>query len=93
MSGHSHGHPQSPEDDARIAHEALAQGDLVHAVHHIGCALSARPLHPEWLGMLDSIPENLCYYFDYGRFARDLFMCDMLSVRSGHGTVYVFDRN
>lgn len=55
MSGHSHGHPQSPEDDARIAHEALAQGDLVHAVHHIGCALSARPLHPEWLGMLDSI--------------------------------------
>ena len=44
-------------------------------------------------GMLAEVPENLRYYFDYGRLARDLFMCDMLSVRSGHGTVYVFDRN
>ena len=44
-------------------------------------------------GMLDSIPENLRYYFDYERFARDLFMSDMRSVRSGHGTIYVFDRN
>lgn len=44
-------------------------------------------------GMLDSIPENLRYYFDYGRFARDLFMSDMHSVRSGHGAVYVFERN
>lgn len=53
MSGHSH--PQSPEEDARIAQQALAQGDLVHAVHHIGCALSVRPLHPEWLGFLDHV--------------------------------------
>ena len=45
------------------------------------------------VGMLDSIPENLRYYVDYGRFARDLFMFDMHSVRSGHGTVYVFERN
>ena len=45
------------------------------------------------VGMLDSIPENLRYYFDYGRFARDLFMSDMHSVRSGHGTAYVFERN
>jgi len=44
-------------------------------------------------GMLDSIPENLRHYFDYARFARDLFMSDMHSVRSGHGTVYVFRRN
>lgn len=44
-------------------------------------------------GMLDSLPENLRYYFDYERFARDLFMSDMHSVRSGHGTIYVFDRN
>ena len=44
-------------------------------------------------GMLDSIPENLRYYFDYERFARDMFMSDMHSVRSGHGTVYVFARN
>lgn len=44
-------------------------------------------------GMLDSIPENLRYYFDYGRFARDLFMSDMHSVRSSHGAVYVFERN
>ena len=44
-------------------------------------------------GMLAEVPENLRYYFDYGRFARDLFMSDMHSVRSGHGTVYVFERN
>jgi len=44
------------------------------------------------VGMLDSIPENLRYYFDVEKFARDMFMSDMLSVRSGHGTVYVFDR-
>ena len=44
-------------------------------------------------GMLDSLPENLRHYFDYARFARDLFMFDRHSVRSGHGTVYVFRRN
>lgn len=44
-------------------------------------------------GILAEVPENLRYYFDYGRFARDLFMSDMHSVRSGHGTVYVFERN
>jgi antirestriction protein len=45
------------------------------------------------VGMLDSIPENLRYYFDHERFARDMFASDMHSVRSGHGTVYVFARN
>ncbi len=45
------------------------------------------------VGMLDSIPEHLRYYFDHERFARDMFMFDMHSVRSGHGTIYVFDRN
>ncbi len=45
------------------------------------------------VGMLDSIPENLRFYFDCERFARDMFMSDMHSVRSGHGTVYVFARN
>jgi antirestriction protein len=44
-------------------------------------------------GMLAEVPENLRYYFDYERFARDLFMSGMRSVRSGHGTIYVFDRN
>jgi len=28
-------------------------------------------------GMLASMPENLRFYFDFERFARDLFMCDM----------------
>ena len=53
--------------------------------------------YAEWLvddtGILAEVPETLRCYFDYGRFARDLFMSDMHSVRSGHGTVYVFERN
>ena len=54
-------------------------------------------VYAEWLvddtGILAEVPETLRCYFDYERFARDLFMSDMHSVRSGHGTVYVFDRN
>lgn len=32
-------------------------------------------------------------YFDYEAFTRDVFLGDYSSSRSGHGTVYVFDRN
>ncbi len=36
------------------------------------------------------IPERLAFYFDYEKFARDLFMCDYYSVQSSQYTVYVF---
>lgn len=35
------------------------------------------------------IPENMCYYIDYEKFARDLFICDYFSIESNSG-VYVF---
>lgn len=35
------------------------------------------------------IPENLRFYIDYEAFARDLFMCDYMSVDSGSG-VHIF---
>lgn len=41
-------------------------------------------------GMLDSIPEDLRWYFDFDAFARDLFM-DYIAVRH-EGTLYVFSR-
>jgi antirestriction protein len=40
------------------------------------------------LGYLDQIPENLRYYFDYEKFARDLFINDYYFVDG-----YVFNRN
>lgn len=47
-------HP-SPEQDAQLARQALAQGDLPHALHHIGCALASNPMHPEWFAILNEI--------------------------------------
>lgn len=74
--------PSADVSDFRDAYRGEYDSEEAYAEEYIGDT-----------GMLDSIPENLRYYFDYGRFARDLFMSDMRSVRSGHGTVYVFDRN
>ncbi len=55
---HDHGHPESPEDEARIAIEALAEGDLGHAIFHAGGALASNPTNPEWLALLDTIIEK-----------------------------------
>lgn len=44
----------------------------------------------EDLGMLDSMPDDLRYYFDYESFSRDLFMTDYFSVQINRSTVYVF---
>lgn len=43
------------------------------------------------IGMLDSVPENLRFYFDFELFARDLFINDCLSL-DVPGGVAVFDR-
>lgn len=41
------------------------------------------------LGMLESMPGHLRYYFDYAAFARDLFINDYFSVDTTGG-VFVF---
>ena len=45
----------TPEQDVAIAREQLAKGDLEHALHHLGCALSTNPVHPEWMQLLQQI--------------------------------------
>lgn len=45
----------TPEQDAALARQALAQGDLKHALHHVGCALASNPMHPEHMQLLNSI--------------------------------------
>lgn len=45
---------RTPEEDARIAEEALEQGDLRHAIRHIGAAIAAGP-REEWIAILDRI--------------------------------------
>src|SRR5512143_965493 len=50
----SHLHP-TPEQDMQLAQQALTQGDLGHALHHVGGALSADPADPQRLAMLDGI--------------------------------------
>lgn len=49
-------HPENtPEQDVQLARQALAAGDLPHALHHIGCALASNPMHPEWMQVLNQI--------------------------------------
>jgi hypothetical protein len=45
-------------DDAALAREALARGDLRAAVHHISLALSRDPTNAEWEGVLMQIIER-----------------------------------
>lgn len=47
-------HP-TPEHDVTLARQALAAGDLAHALHHVGCALASNPMHPEWMQLLAQI--------------------------------------
>jgi len=58
MEQHDHGEPSSPEDEARIAIEALAEGDLGHAIFHAGGALASDPTNAEWLALLDKVIEK-----------------------------------
>ena len=46
---------RSPDDDVALARSALAQGDLKHALHHIGCALTHDPMHRERMMILNEI--------------------------------------
>ena len=45
----------TPDQDVALARQALAQGDLRHALHHVGCALATNPMHPEWMQLLQQI--------------------------------------
>ncbi len=48
----------NPTQDAELARSALAQGDLPHAIHHIGCALVGDPTNAEWTAILDEIIQR-----------------------------------
>lgn len=45
----------SPDQDVALARQALAQRDLKHALHHIGCALTHDPMHRERMQLLSEI--------------------------------------
>ncbi|MBP8810022.1 MAG: hypothetical protein KBG48_15650 [Kofleriaceae bacterium] len=45
----------SPDHDVALARQALAQRDLPHALHHIGCALTHDPMHRERMSLLNEI--------------------------------------
>src|SRR5262245_18127082 len=52
---HDHQARRSPEQDVALARQALAQNDLGHALHHIGCALASNPMQQEWMGVLNQV--------------------------------------
>ncbi len=43
------------EKDMMVATQALENGDLGHALYHIGCILSKEPTNLEWLQILDRL--------------------------------------
>lgn len=45
------------------------------------------------LGYLDDLPDTISSYFDYEKFARDLFIGDFYSVNSSEGGIHVFWRH
>lgn len=45
----------TPDQDIALAQQALAAGDLPHALHHVGCALASNPMQPEWMQLLNSV--------------------------------------
>ncbi len=45
----------TPEQEIATARQALAAGDLPHALHHVGCALASNPMHPEWMALLNQV--------------------------------------
>jgi len=46
---------RSAEDDVALARQALAQRDLKHAMHHVGCALTHDPMNRERMMLLNEI--------------------------------------
>lgn len=48
----------TPEDDITQAREALAEGDLQQAAHHVAAALGVDPNRREWLQLLDQVIET-----------------------------------
>jgi len=50
----------SPEQDVAMARQALAQNDLGHALHHIGCALASNPMNQDWMGVLNQVVGQIC---------------------------------
>lgn len=45
----------TPQDDIRIALQAIAEGDLSHATYHVVAALAAAPDAPEHLAVADTL--------------------------------------
>ncbi|MCE9575568.1 MAG: tetratricopeptide repeat protein [Deltaproteobacteria bacterium] len=54
-----HDHP-TPEQEIATARQAFASGDLKHALHHVGCALTSNPMHQEYMGLLNQIVGTIC---------------------------------
>ena len=86
-------------DDEDIARAALdlACGDLEHAKSYLenyaGCGDSLADWAEQFADdtdVLSEVPENLRYYFDFEKYARDMeYSGDVISTEVG-GTVYVF---
>ncbi len=51
----NHDDDRDVANDVEQARAALAQNDLGHALHHIGCALASNPMQQEWMGLLNQI--------------------------------------
>jgi tetratricopeptide (TPR) repeat protein len=45
----------TPDQDVALARQALALGDLPHALHHVGCALASDPTRQEWMQLLAEV--------------------------------------
>ncbi|HTJ46034.1 MAG TPA: tetratricopeptide repeat protein [Kofleriaceae bacterium] len=43
------------DQDFATARQAFAEGDLAHALLHIGCALAGNPMHPERMALMNQI--------------------------------------
>ncbi|HVV84501.1 MAG TPA: tetratricopeptide repeat protein [Kofleriaceae bacterium] len=54
MADHDDAEP-TPEQEIATARQALAAGDLPHALHHVGCALASNPMNQEWMGLLNQV--------------------------------------
>ena len=47
--------PLTPAEEIDLARSALAEGDYVHAAHHVAMALSEEPSREDWLAMLTAV--------------------------------------
>jgi tetratricopeptide (TPR) repeat protein len=50
---------QTPEQHAALARQAMAGGDLSHALFHLGSALASEPMHKEWLPMMQHLAHQV----------------------------------